>query len=255
MKYTLLELVQLILSAMDSEEVNSINDTVESTQVSLLLKALYFDLATELGLPEHETLFQLDASGDNNLPVLMTLPSTVTRLDNVKYDKQLTADTFPDWQKIEFKNFADFMDISNSLREETTNIGSMNVTNNSETFEIVHRTNLAPDFYTTTDDFTLIFDSFDTVEDTTLQKSKTMCQGSVYSTFTLTDGFTPDLDPTQFSYYINRAKVRAFTELKQVDHAEAAGESRQQKVVIQKKKRAVEDEPAIRRAPNYGRKR
>jgi len=33
MKYTLLKMVQLILSAMDSDEVNGISDTVESLQV------------------------------------------------------------------------------------------------------------------------------------------------------------------------------------------------------------------------------
>lgn len=254
MKFTLLELVQTILSAIDGEEVNSINDNVESTQVAVLLRGIYYDIATELDLPEHETLFQLDASGDNNKPVLMTLPSTVTKLTWVKYDNQATADTYPNWIDVQMISFEDMIRRSNSRREDSSNIGSMTVTNNSETFEITYKTDAMPDFYTSTDDFTLIFNSYDSVEDTTLVQAKTMCHGAVYPVFTLSDNFTPDLDPTQFSYLINRAKVRAFAEIKHTQNVEAASESRRQQIGSQKKKRAIEDLPALSRAPNYGRK-
>lgn len=255
MKYTLLELVQLILAAMDSDEVDSISDTVESNQVALLLKALYYDMAVELGLPEHETMFQLDASGDVTKPVLMTVPENVTNMHWVNYDIKLTEETHVNYREVEFRPFLDFLRHTQQLREETEDVGEMAVENNGEEFTLLHREDTHPRFYTSTDDHTLIFDAFNSDEDSTLQKSKTLCHGSVWSTFQLDDSFTPDLDPTQFSYYINRAKVRAFAELKQTAHDEAAGESRNQKVVLQKRKRKVPNVPEIRRAPNYGRKR
>jgi len=254
MKYTLLELVQLILASMDSDEVDTYSETVESNQVALMLKALYYDMAVELGLPEHESLFQLNASGDNTKPTLMTVPEEVTNLNWIKYNNEESGDTYADWVEVEFEPFEDFLVRQNSLREETSGIGSMEVSNNGETFEIIYRNDEHPDFYTSTDDDTLIFNSYKSSLDTTLQASKTMCHGSLYSAFTLNNSFTPDLNPTQFSYYINRAKVRAFAELKQTQHAEAAGESRNQKIVLQKRKRKVEQVPEQKRAPNYGRK-
>ena len=41
MKYTLLAIVQEILSDMDSDEVNSIDDTVESQQVASIVRSAY----------------------------------------------------------------------------------------------------------------------------------------------------------------------------------------------------------------------
>ncbi len=51
MKYTLLEIVQEILSDMDSDEVNSIDDTTESEQVATIVKSTYLSMMlTETGL-------------------------------------------------------------------------------------------------------------------------------------------------------------------------------------------------------------
>ena len=84
MKYTLNEMVKIIMSAMDSDEINSIDDTIESTQVALLIKGVFFDIATDIGLPEHETLFELTESGTSLQPTLMTLPERVTRVNWIK---------------------------------------------------------------------------------------------------------------------------------------------------------------------------
>lgn len=254
MRYTLLEMVQQILSSMDSDEVSSYSDTTESIQVANLIKGVYYDIATELGLCEHEGLFELDASGDSTQPTLMTVPSNVVRLDWIKYDNKLTVDTYEEYLSVDYLRFNEFLKKQQSFREYTSGIGTMNFTNNDETFEVIYRNDKMPQWYTTIDDFTLLFDSYDSDEDTTLQKSKTMCYGSVYPEFTLSDSFQPDLDPTQFSYFINRAKTRAFAELKQAANNESAGEARNQKIRIQRVKRRVEARPEHERLPDYGRR-
>lgn len=251
--YTLLELTQAILSAMDSDEVNSISDTVESDQVAHLIKGVYYDLATDLGLPEHETLFELTASGDNAKPTLMTLPSTVYRINWVKYNNKLTADTYSHYKDVTYIPFKQFLEMQNSLTGVSTGVGSMTFTNNSESFEIMYRSDRFPLYYTTPDDYTLLFDSYNSDEDTTLQKSKTMVSGMVYPTFSLTDSYTPDLNPQQFSLLLNTAKARAFYELKQVDNPDARREARRQKVINQYVKRRNEKVKEIFKAPRYGR--
>ncbi|MCA9340247.1 MAG: hypothetical protein KDA17_05015, partial [Candidatus Saccharibacteria bacterium] len=121
------------------------------------------------------------------------------------------------------------------------------------TFEVMYWNNRMPRFFTSIDDYTILFDAYDSDEDTTLQKSKTQCYGSVYPTWTMSNAFEPDLDPTQFSFIMNRAKVRAFAELKQAANQEAASETRTQKIRLQKQKRRTPDRTEFDKIPKYGR--
>lgn len=245
MKYTLLEMTQLLLASMDSDEVNSINDTVEAYDIALTIKSVYYDLATDLNLPEHSTLFELNASGDNAKPTLMTVPSNVTSLTKVRYNYQETGETYENYQTLTQMSLNDFIMMQNGLRGLTSNVGSMDVTVNGETFEFMYKTNAMPKYYTVLEDNTLIFDAYDSTEDTTLQKSKTMCEGVVYPTFTIDDAFTPDIDPTQFSLLINKAKQRLFVEKKQIENVEASSETRRQKIITQKRKRKVKGQNEV----------
>lgn len=254
MRHSLLDIVQLLLSAMDSDEVNSISDTVESEQVAKLVRSVYYDISTDLALPEHETLFQLEASGDVAKPCLMTVPSNVTLVSTIRYDCKDSGDTYPDWMELSYKPFQDFLRDQQSLREDVSGVGSQVMTLNGSTYEMLYRTDKDPQYYTTADDQQFFFDSYNADVDSTLQASKTMCSGSVYPVFTMSDTFTPDLDPTQFSFFINRCKVRAFNELKQTVNQEAVGEARRQKVIVQKRKRKTPDLPEVRKVARFGRK-
>jgi hypothetical protein len=254
MIYTLLEMVQRILSAMDSDEVNSISDTVESNQVALMLKQTFYDCASDLDLPQHEGLFELNASGDPAKPTLMTTPTNVIKVRSIRYNNILTGETNPNYKEVDFIKFLDFVDRQQGLRETETVAGTMTFTSNSESFEVMYRNDKMPQYYTTFDDRTFIFDSYDEDEDTTLQKSKTLCEGIVYPTWTMSDAFTPDLSPQQFSYFLNKAIDRAFVELKQQQNANAAGEARKQLISLQKQKGTSPDQPKIWSVPRYGRR-
>src|ERR1700761_2633261 len=85
MKTTLLDLTQNILSSLDSDEVNSIGDTVESRQVAQIIKNKYYDIVNRVNLPEHDQLIQLDPALDAQTPVLMYVPDGVAELKWLKY--------------------------------------------------------------------------------------------------------------------------------------------------------------------------
>lgn len=254
MKYTHLEMVQLILSSMDSDEVNSYDDTVESVQVSNLLKSVFYDCATDLGLPEHETLLELNASGSSSQPTLMTIPSNVTRLLWIKYNNQTASETKSNYIDVTFKPFETFLQDQMSLRSNSTGVGEMTFTmNGGESFEMMYWNDRMPSFFTTLDENIVLFDAYDASIDTTLQKSKTMCAGMIYPVYTIDNDFIPDLEPTQFSYFINKAKFRAFNELKQQVNQEAGQEARRQKVIVQKRQRKTPDQREVFKVPRYGR--
>ena len=257
MKFTLLELVQEILSSMDSDEVNSITDTTESYQVALVVRRAYLDLISRLNLPEHFDFFQLTASGDNTLPIIMYRPSDVEQLLWVKYDKKTVATDPIDFEDIKYLEPYYFFNRMFMLNSDDTDVSSTTITIDSEDFNLLYKSDRAPSYWTSVDDYTLIFDAYDSDLDTTLQASKTHCYGLKSVTFTLSDAFTPDLDGQQFSLLLNAAKSLAWAELKQTSHVMAEREKRSQYMRAQRNKRALPSYAAYgdyNSYPNYGRK-
>lgn len=101
MRMNLLDMTQNILSAMNSDNVNSISDTVESLQVAEAIRTAYINMIDRLSLPENNELIQLQPSNDPNSPVLMYVPdgcSKITFLDyfdtNPADGNQLQTDQF-----------------------------------------------------------------------------------------------------------------------------------------------------------------
>lgn len=256
MIYSHLQIVQLILSAMDSDEVNSITDTPEAAQVSLMAQSVFYDICVDLNLPSQHRIFQLTPSGDVAKPVLMTVPaSPIRKIDWIKYDNIDTTlgETTANYVDCTFVTLEDFMARQQGYRLNTQNVGEMQFTSNGQTFKTMYQSNQFPLYFTSFDDHTFIFDSYRSDIDTTLQQSKTMASGYIYQTYTLSDTFTPPLEPDQFSYFINKLKLRAFNELKQQENKEAAMETRRQKIITQKRKRGTPDLPEVYKVARYGR--
>lgn len=255
MRYTLLEMVQLILSSMDSDEVNDINDTVESLQVANLLKSCFYDCATDLNLHEHEDMIQLEPSLDNAKPCIMYPPSNCTRIDWIKYDNATLTDPETVYRVCEYLPLGEFLENTGRLGSSAGgNTDSMIVNDqDGNDYTFWFENDRAPMYYTHFGNNTIIFDAFDLNVDSTLQKSKTLCFGARFPSWTMTNSFIPNLDPTQFSYLINRAKTRAFVELKQQQNPDASGEARRQKIVIQKRKRRLPQGSEFERLPKFGR--
>lgn len=256
MKSTLLEAVQEILADMDSDEVNSISDTVESDQVARILRSCFYDIANDIQLLEHKTTFALESAGDTDLPTVFYMPENVTRLDKVMYDHKIDDETEANYQPVEWVDFDEFISRSNGLREQDSGTGEATLEgDNSDSFTFIYRTDAHPTYFTTYNNNTIIFDSYDEDEQDTLTSGRMLCTGTVYPTFSLEDDFTPELDPTQFRYWINKAKVRAFANLKQSANPDAAAEARRQRIITQKRKRSIATKPEVKYIEaRYGRK-
>lgn len=263
MAYTLLDIVQLTLSSLDSDQVNDIGDTTESLQIVDIARTVYNDLVTRLDLPNHHTLFNLTASTDNTQPVKMTLPRAIVRLDWVKYDEKESTDTYSNYQEVKFKPLDEFIQLQNdSLKDLTSDVGEMSLTlagdhGNTSTVSFMYRTDRHPTWYTSFDNETLVFDAYDSTEDTTLQKSKTMCSGWCRPIFNSTNTFTPDFDEQQHNLFLHEVKAQAWLELKQQQNPRAELDARRTKIRTQRDKRRIPltDRGELDQLPNYGRRR
>ena len=251
MKRNLLSLVQSVLADLGSDQVNNYDDTVESTDIAYLIRDVYYDLISETKLDEHYDLFRLTASGDTDKPTLMTLPTTVLSLDWVKYNNQLSTETAPDWQPVSFLPIKDMIDRMYSLDTDESNIQTM--THGDRTFIIWN--DRMPTYYTSFNDETLIFDAYDVSEESTLQSSNTQCFGEVYSEFTFSDTYIPDLDATQFSLLLNEVKSRASISIGEMPNQKNEQQARRHLINSQRTKRRIPTKYAqMNNLPNYGRK-
>lgn len=255
MRQTVLEITQTVLSALDSDSVNSIGDTDESLQVANIVKDVYLDFINRIGLPEHKTLFELEASGDPLKPLLMYRPQNVTSLDWVKYDKREASLDDALISDVDYLPLEDFLRLMYSLNSSDDNVITFDQTVAGNSISIYGMDDRHPRYWSSFDDETLIFDSYFSDIDTTLMKNKTTCWGTVEPDFDLVDGFTPDLDSQQFSTFIQEVKEQAFAELKQLPNSLAARKARRGNIVLQKKKRALPTEvDELDRLPHYGRR-
>lgn len=254
-KYTLLDMVQRILSAMDSDEVNSIHDSTEALQVAYVIESAYNSITSRGNLPEHFELFELNASGDPTKPTLMTVPDRIESILWIKYDKQELGETDKNIQKVDYMRPDEFLDRMHNLRSSQGNVVHYEITNNGDTIDIFSLNNVHPQYWTSWDDRTIIFDSYQSAVDTTLVKNKTVCYGEAASGFLIQDDFVPDLDARQFDLLMNEAKSLAFAELKQAEHARAERNARRGWVTLANQKDRAPARPSFRETlPNYGRK-
>lgn len=234
MKYTLLELTQRILESMESDEVNSISDTPESQAVANIIKEVYYDIVGHLDPNESHGVFKLDASGDNTKPVLMTIPTTVSNIDWIKYNKNTSAD--PRYEILRPVSHEEFFALTKAYTVSDTNVNTMTVTVNGESIVFKYYNDRYPQFYTIFDEYSVVFNAYDSDIETTLTEARSLGEGSLIPTFTMTDAFVPDLDPRQFQLLLNEAKATAFVELKQTTNAKAEQKSRRNFVKAQKDK-------------------
>lgn len=225
-KLTLLEIVQAVASAIDADPVNDINDTPEAAQIAQITKDVYYELINRKDWMQHKTLFRLTASGDNDYPCLMTIPATTKEIFWIQYNKRASGDTRDKYSPVNFMLPEDFIELVNARDDNDSDVTQM--THNNVEINILSDT--APTYWTTFDDENIIFDSYDSDVDTTLQTSKIQVYGIQVPTWTAEDSFTPDLPIDGFPLLLAEVKSVASLELKQRANSKAEQQSKRQSI-------------------------
>lgn len=255
MKYTLLDMTQTILSSMDSDEVNSIDDTVEAQQVAKVIRTVYFDIVSAADLPEHFGMVNLAATSVDT-PTVLTRPTTVDFIEWFKYNAIEDGETEDNWQEVRYLEVPDFLDRVRAFDQGATTTDTFDLTVSGFTTKFYYENDRAPRYWTTLGDYYIVCDAYDSAVDSYLQSSKTSCYGKLIKTFTLDDDFIPDLDDQQFALLLNEAKALAWAELKQAAHQKAEKNARQSKIKLERNKKDLPGKDGWQASlPNYGRYR
>jgi hypothetical protein len=255
MKYTLLDMVQIIGSSLDSDEINSIGDSVESMQIATIVKTSYYDIIERNNLPEHFDLVNLQSSADTAMPVVMYVPTDVSKVYWVKYNKATTDEPDLNMQELQYTSLEDFLKMTYELTPSDAEVFQMDMTINGNTIPILYRNDKHPEYYTSFDDKTFIFDSYDAAEDSYLVSNKTLAAAKMSIVFNMTDDFIPDLDESQFTLLLNEAKSLAWLELRQTQHPKAEINAKRAWQNAQISKVRVPGVRDLDKLPDFGRRR
>ena len=258
MSHTLLELTQSILGAMEGDEVNSISDTAESARVAKIVEDVYFEIVFRLNPPSHQSLFELESSGNNAKPTIMTLPRNAREVSSIRYDNALSSESAPNFISVAPVALQSFLTRMYLLNVDDSNVSYFKhlINNGSDTIDIFFIDDKFPQSWTTYDNNEIIFDSYFSDEDTTLNKAKTLCTGLLLPIFIQDDLFEPNLAESNFSLLLNEAKITAFAEMRQTDNRDASRKAKRQWVKSQQNKFRVKPHDYYQNElPDYGRRR
>lgn len=243
MKKSLLEIVKDILSDTDSEDVNSISDTVEALQVAKIVESTFYDIISTRSVPEHQSLIKLTSLSDSAYPTHFVMEDNQATVTDIWYDVGPGA-TY-EYRKLKYLDPVDFIQLVDKRGSGYTLVQDkvagtwLRILNDSQ-----------PNYYTSFDDDHIVMDSFDSTVDTTLQESKIRALGVTYPTFPISDSYVPDVDANHFPYLIQEAKSRFFSAFKGQIDQKVEQAARRQKVYIQNDKRKFSVLNKMRR---YGR--
>lgn len=224
-KLSLIDMTQDILSDMGDDEVNSISDTIESLQVAQIIKSTYFEIIDGNNWAHLKKLLALTASSDSERPTHMRLPDNVKELEWVEYDKQRLGDARSYYDKVDYVTPDEFL-----LRMSRLNTTSDNVRTilDYSGVKLFVRKDKQPEYWTSFDDDYIVFDSYQSNVETTVQSVNTRCSAYVTPTFQMVDSFIPDLPSEMFSALLAEAKSTAMFRLKDIVDKKAEQQSDRQ---------------------------
>lgn len=248
MKMSLLEMVQDIHNDLDLDFVNSIDDTVEAAQVAQIIKTTYFAMMSNRNWPHLRKLTSLTPSNNSARPTHMSVQDDVKELEFVNYNCVKSGDNRLRYQPMKWLEPEAFLRKSNALN---TNNANTSIVIDPTGIELQILSNKNPEFYTSFDDKTIVFDSYDSDVDSTLQESKIQAMAYVMPTWSATDSFIPDLPEEAFISLLEEAKSKASLKLKQASDQKAEQESLRQRNWLSRKAWKVHGGIKY---PNYGRR-
>jgi len=248
-KQTLLDMTQDILSAMTSDQVNSITDSVESQQVARIVKRTYEDIISIRNEPGLKKMVKLTSLASTSTPSHLLIPDNVMSIDGsvVWYDIAGATDTKKNMSQLEFKYPLDFMILVNARDSSKSTI---DIITDIDGRELLIQNDKAPQFWTSIDDTYIILDSYDNAVESTIQEHKT--QAIVYEEppWVHEDTFIPKLHAKEFAYLKAESMSVSFNEIRQASNPKAEQQSRRLRTWLSQQKHRQNNNL---RYPDYGR--
>lgn len=233
MRMTLLEMVQDILSEMDSDEVNSLDDTIEAGQVATIIKNCYFAMCSNRNWGDEKSLATLDHVGIIPMPTHMLIPEDIKQLDYLAYHNIKRNTAINEYVTVKYKAPDEFLKMVQ--RKPSGNPEDWQEVTDFSGVKMFIKTNSNPLYWTSFDDVHIVCDGYDKTEDTTLKVSKTQAMVVRGPKWEYREDFVPKLPSEAFAALLAEAKSTAFLSLKQMQNAKAEATAQRQQRWLSRK--------------------
>lgn len=224
-KDTLLDIVQSVLVDLSGDAVNSISDTEESEEVARHVKVVYENLVSHTEWPHTRRALTLVPYSNNQYPSHMRVAENLKRLCFINYNKSKLGESRKVYQSVKYLTPEQFLVKLNSRNNTKDNVDTII---DPSGIELLILNDKAPDYYTSFNDVDLVFDSYDSEVDSTLQESKVQAQGYIIPEFKIEDSFVPDLPMEAFSYLREETVSRCQLKMRQIQDVKSEAEAQKQ---------------------------
>jgi hypothetical protein len=189
MQRTLLQVVQSYLNRSSGFYVNSIFDTDESQQAAQIAEEVYYQLTHRYpNLLYSQKLTQLDSYGDLTRPNYLKIPESILRIQESKLGYNVAEDEATvDYREVVYKTPLEFVEIMNARTDK--NATNVVVVEGVDGTKMAVLNNKWPDYFTTFDGKTIVFDSYNSEYDDTVQASKSQVLATEEPVFLIEDEF------------------------------------------------------------------
>jgi len=252
-KPTLIEIVQDILSDADGDEVNDVDDTIESTQCARVVQDSFRNIVDRYDLKIHNQVDQLTATSAST-PTIMNRPAGMFEIREIFYDKRPEASDDPSYRKVTYMEPLRFLEMVNSRAVSDSTVTGMAMGGGSN-HTINIRNDQAPTYWTQLEGYdNFVFDAYDVALEANLQTSKSLVYCTIKPTLGLTSSAVIDLPEHLMSLLRNDARAFFFDLYKDGATREVDKKQRRSEVRSQRERYIGRQQQERQSGPNYGRK-
>ena len=242
------------MSDMNEDVVNSIDDTQTADQVARIVRDSYYDLLNARLWPTAAVLTTLDASTDDAFPTHARIPDDVYKVESVRYnvkDQMSDADGLDSYKEMTYLLPDEFLSLILKRNAANSNIQTVLDTLSNDSVKLLIQNDKDPEYWTSFDDEWIVFDSFDSSFDDTIQSQKTMVKVYKEPAWEWRDEFIPDLPTKAFPLLLSESKKAAFIKVKQASDPVEVERARKQRTWMAGEKHRTR--PRGFYYPDYGR--
>lgn len=247
MQRTLLQVVQEYLDATSGFYIDSIYDTDESQQVASVAERVYYKMVQEFpNLLFTMKEMTLDSLSDVTRPNYMLLPKDIQKIQESKIYYNVSTTGGISYKEITYLTPLEFIE-----RTHTSSTTNTIIVEGFDENRMVVKTKQFPSYCTSFDNKYVVFDSYHSDYDTTLQSSKSKIVASGQEVFLQEDDFVIPVPSHLSEAYLDMFLNEALTLIHQQPIGMIASRARSAKIKLQQDNRTLGQS---RKGRGYGRK-
>lgn len=231
----LLDYTQVILESVGESVVDTIDETTASLQAARIIREVYFEGMANRNWPHKYIITAFQPFGID-FPTHVSIPTNVKQIDTIYYNRRRDTDTRDKYLRITYLQPEDFLRKLNTRDSSADNIETVLDVDGGKLFI---RNDLSPTWWTSFNQDQVVFDSYDSAIEATIQASKQQIYVVKNPEFCIEDDFIPDIPEEAMPWLIAESKSVAAVEMNQDANQKAEQQSQRQSKWLSRRARVA----------------